>query len=221
MGLTASEGDFKLTPPGTHLAICIGVIDLGTQKTVFEGKEKRNKKVRIVWELCNEKDDSGKVITTGKSYTTSLGDRATLRAHLQSWRGRAFTPDELKGFKLETIVGKPCVLTIIHEAKTGGGMRDSIASITNIMKGMPVPPQVNPSTTFDIDAWDNAKFDKLPPFLQKWILESPEGAKERMRASPGIPSGGAAYGQPTGATGAYSGYSAPLNAASTADEIPF
>lgn len=189
MGLIASEGEFKLTPSGSHLAICIGVIDLGTQKSVYEGKEKHARKVRLVWELCNEKRDDGTILTTGKSYTNSLGDRATLRAHLQSWRGRAFTPEELKRFDLTAIVGKPCVLTIIHEAKNGGGMRDSIASITGVMKGMPVPPQVTPPTLFDIDAWDNAKFDKLPAFLQKWILESPEGVKARMAASPGQPSG--------------------------------
>ena len=188
--LTASEGEFKLTPAGSHLAICTGVVDLGTQKSTYEGKEKHARKVRLIWELCEEKKDDGTPMTTGKSYTLSLADRSTLRAHLQSWRGLAFSPDELKKFDLVNILGKPCVLTIIHEPKAGGGgMRDSLSTITGLVKGMPIPKQVTPSMIFDIDEYSDESFDKLPAFLQKWILESPEGALARMKSAKHAPSG--------------------------------
>ena len=43
-----------------------------------------------------EKMDSGEPFLVWKRYTLSLGDKATLRAHLEAWRGRKFTADELE-----------------------------------------------------------------------------------------------------------------------------
>lgn len=185
MIVSNSGGSFTPCPAGSHIAICIGYVDLGTQNETFEGKQKIQRKLRIMWELCEEKRDDGKLFTTGKTYTNSLGDRASLRKHLESWRSRPFTPEELKGFNLDNIVGKPCLLTIVHKAKQDGSIGDSIGGISPLHRSMPVPSQVNPSTVFDIDKWDNAKFEKLPAWMQAKILESPEGAS--MRAGFPVP----------------------------------
>lgn len=179
MIVSNSGGSFTPCPAGSHIAICIGYVDLGTQNETFEGKQKVQRKLRIMWELCEEKRDDGKLFTTGKTYTHSLGDKSSLRLHLESWRSRPFTRQELDGFELDNIVGKPCLLTIVHKPKQVGGVGDSVGGIAPLHKSMKAPPQVNPSTVFEIDKWDHAKFEKLPAWLQAKILLSPEGASKR------------------------------------------
>ena len=41
--------------------------------------------------------------TISATYTLSLGERSNLRKMLESWRSRAFTPEELQGFDLEKV----------------------------------------------------------------------------------------------------------------------
>ena len=105
-------GSFTPVPAGMHLARCYRIIDLGTQKTEFEGNVDFKRKLKIVWEIHGE-DDEGKPIVTSKNepmiitkdYTMSWGDKATLRKDLQSWRGKPFTEDEQKRFDLKSVLG--------------------------------------------------------------------------------------------------------------------
>ena len=71
------------------------------------------------------------------------------------------------------------MLTIIHEPKQGGGVRDSITAITPVHKSTTVPKQVAPRIVYDIDQHTDAVFDKVPSYLQEWILKSPEGQEAR------------------------------------------
>lgn len=226
MIVSDSGGSFTPCPAGSHIAICIGYVDLGTQNETFEGKQKTQRKLRIMWELCEERTADGKLFTTGKTYTNNLGDKASLRKHLESWRSRPFTPDELKGFNLDNIVGKPCLLTIVHKPKQDGGISDSIGGISPLHRSMPVPKQVNPTTIFVIDQFDHAKFDKLPVWLQAKILLSPEGTSKRA----GFPVPGAAptsanrhpnAAPPAGGYAAQSQYGPGSHEPTDGGEIPF
>lgn len=196
--IVSDTGTFTPCPAGSHIAICIGYVDLGTQIEMYEGKQKIQRKIRIMWELCEERKDDGKLFTTGKTYTNSLGDRASLRSHLEGWRGRAFTVEELKGFNLDNIVGKPCLLTIVHKPRQSGGVSDSISGITPLHRSMAAPKQVNPSVIFDIDKWDDAKFAALPQFLQAKIALSPEARAKRPNLAQPVAAGGATSGATSG-----------------------
>jgi len=179
MSLTAkkSGGDYTPAPAGTHLAICYGVIDLGTQEEVFEGKQKKSEKVRIVWELPNETTADGKPMSIGTFYTVSLHEKAKLRKHLEAWRGKPFTEEELKGFKLTNIIGKACMLVVVHKPRANGdGVSDSVMSVSIPMKGLPVPAMTNKPLIFDIENFDKVVYDSLPDFLKKMVALSPEGA---------------------------------------------
>lgn len=220
--IVSDTGSFTPCPAGSHIAICIGYVDLGTQTETYEGKQSTKRKVRIMWELCEERREDGHLFTTGKSYTNSLGDKTSLRKHLESWRSRPFTPDELKGFDLNNIVDKPCLLTIVHTPKATGGIGDSISSITPLHKSMRAPAQVNPSTVFEIEKWDHAKFDKLPPFLQAKILQSPEGAAKRAGYAPaGTAAGGGGAMSPKTHPNAVQAQHGPGSGEPAHDEIPF
>lgn len=200
MALTAAAtgGSYQPVPQGTHLAICYALIDLGTQTETFEGRTKSAHKVRIVWELPNERNAEGKPLSIGTFYSVSLHEKAKLRKDLQAWRSKPFTEDELKGFQLVNIVGKPCMLSVIHKARANGdGVSDSIASVSAVVKGLPVPAQENKTLIFDLDAFDRATYDGLPDFLKKMIAASPEGQKA-LGFKPPVGGGVPAGNQPNG-----------------------
>lgn len=178
MGLIARDkGGREPAPAGTHLAVCFGLIDLGTQTESFQGKTKTAQKIWIWWELSQERTEDDKPVTVGSFYTASLGEKANLRAMLQSWRSRPFTPDELGGFKLRDIIGKPCMLTIIHEPKKSGGVIDRVKGVSNLPKGMPKPALQQQPVVLDLDAFEPAVYEQLPNFLKDMIGKSPEGQK--------------------------------------------
>src|ERR1043165_7214119 len=93
---------FEQPPSGSHAARCIAIIDLGTQRSTYEGEAQIKRQVIVRWELPTELmttgDFQGKPFTVSKFYTASLHEKSGLRKDLASWRGRDFTPEELKGF---------------------------------------------------------------------------------------------------------------------------
>lgn len=134
----ASGGGQEYTPApaGAHAAVCCDVVDLGILEVTFGGKTKKQHKVNIFWQIAEDRDD-GKPFMVRKRYTLSLHEKASLRKDLEAWRGRAFTPQELEGFDLEQLLGKPCMLSIIHAPKPdGGGTWANVAAIMKLGKGM-------------------------------------------------------------------------------------
>lgn len=188
MALTVSEpkggSDYVLPPAGSHLARCYRVIDLGTQKVKWQGVEKAQKKVMIVWELHGEDADGkplimddGRPLVISKRFTPSLSAKATLRAFLVAWRGRQFTDEELSGFHLKNILDKWCMLNLTQDVGTDGKTYCNISSIGGVpsaIKKAGLPEGVNPTVWFDIDEPDMEVFDAFPDYLKKIITETPE-----------------------------------------------
>lgn len=116
MTVKDSGGEFEKVPAGLHPAVCANIFDVGRQPGYQGGPA--YKKVVVLWEIDArhtwEGELKGKRFQVTKIYTQSIGEKATLRVDLTSWRGRAFTPDELKGFELEAIIGKPCQLNLVE-----------------------------------------------------------------------------------------------------------
>ena len=82
-------------------------------------------------------------------------------------------PAELAGFDLANILGKPCLLNVVHTEK-GERVYANIASVMQVPGGMVVPPQVNPSLFFSLSAFDAAAFESLPDALKEKIKTAPE-----------------------------------------------
>lgn len=176
MGLTVSEGagSFELAPAGTHPARCYRITDMGTQSTDYQGETKHQRKVLIGFELLgDERMSDGRPFSINKRYTASLHEKAQLRKDLAAWRGRDFTPDELKGFELPKVLGAFVLLNLIHVEKNGKDYCN-IASIMPLPKSMPKPEGVNELLTFDLEKFDQAAFVQLSPGLQEKITASPE-----------------------------------------------
>jgi len=171
MALIAKDtggGDFELAPAGNHVARCYSVVDMGLQERSFQGVTNHKQIVRISWELCNEPMADGRPFSVSASYTLSLSEKSNLRRDLQSWRGRAFTEEELRGFDLFTILGVPAMVNVVHETK-GDRTYANVAGITPLPKGMVAPELQNEILRFSLDDNDELAFNRLPEWLQKKI----------------------------------------------------
>lgn len=170
--------DFVPPPVGTHVARCVRLIDLGTQKSDFNGQESVKRQCLLGFELPTELMEGGeydgKPFVVSKFYTQSLHEKATLRKDLETWRGRSFTPVELEGFDSRNVLAKPCLVSVIHNKKSDGKISAKVSSVTSVPKGMQVPAQVNPSVYFSLDEFDQAVFDALSDGIKKIIVRSPE-----------------------------------------------
>lgn len=180
MLLTDNGGkDFEQASAGNHVARCVGMIDLGTQQSDYQGKTTHARKIVLRFELPNELiadgEYAGRPFIVGKFYTASLSEKANLRKDLESWRGRPFTPEELAGFDSKNILGKPCMVNVVHTEKG----KAKIASIAPIPKGMQTPPRINDLLYFSLerDEFDGKIYEGLSDFYKGEILKSPEWAE--------------------------------------------
>jgi hypothetical protein len=201
MGLTVkagSEGSFVPVPAGLHLARCYQIIDLGTQKSEYMGKTKYQPKVMFKFEVHGEDDQGNPLVTSkgepmsiSKNYTASLSDMATLREDLKNWRGRDFTPEELRAFELKNVLGAFAMISV----STAQG-RDG-KEYTNIGAIMPVPANIkkaglpeghNPTAFFDLDNPDMTLFETLSENIKNKIMSSPEWQERQGGVIEGISS---------------------------------
>jgi hypothetical protein len=178
MGLMATA-EKKRDPiaDGVYQAVTTQIIDLGTQYNEHFGKSSHQ--VMITWEIPEltikfEKDgkeiEAPRVIS--KKYTLSLGEKANLRKDLQSWRGRAFTDQELEGFDLLNVLEKNCMLQIINTTKDGKTY-SNISSILPLYKGMtPIPPYTKAQYYSIAEGFDIP--DAVPQWIKDVIMKSEE-----------------------------------------------
>lgn len=124
-------------PAGAHAGVCVDVVDLGVLKVTWGGKEKQQHKVKVVWQIDEDRDD-GKPHQVSKRYTLSLHEKSGLRKDLESWRGRPFTPEELDGFDLETLINVSALVNVMHATKDGNTYAN-VASLMRLPKGMQAP----------------------------------------------------------------------------------
>lgn len=174
--LTDSGSDYKPVDAGNYAATCIRVIDLGTQTTNYNGEEKSARKVRLFWEIPDvtvEWEGVERPAIISSTYTASLHEKASLRKVLESWRGRAFTADELKGFDTKNVLGAPCLLNVVHTEKDGKTYAN-VAGVTPLIKGMVKPTLIGPLVNFDLDAFEPEVLEGLHDNLRDKIKASPE-----------------------------------------------
>jgi hypothetical protein len=176
-------GDFEQPPVGTHVARCVKVIDIGTQKGEYQGKATFKRQVIIGWELPTELMEGGSPFVVSKFYTASLSEKANLRADLKNWRGRDFTEEELNGFHAKNILGKPCMLSLTTNEK--GKVR--VTGVMALPKGTQVPEQKNESVYLSMEPseFDGEVFESLSEGYKKMIAVSPEYQALKSPASSG------------------------------------
>lgn len=94
MILTDTGADFEPIPTGVQRAALVNVFDLGLQRG---SRGDVNHECVFLWELAGSSKRDGSPFLVARRYTASLNEKANLRKHLRSWRGRDFTDVELRG----------------------------------------------------------------------------------------------------------------------------
>lgn len=180
MGLTLTENgeSFELAPAGTYAARCFKIIDMGTQPVVWQGTESSAKKILLMWELADPdvRMSDGRPFIISKRYTASLNEKAALRKDLESWRGKPFTPEELRSFDVGRLLGQPCMLSVLHADK-GGRTYANISALMKLPRGLPLTEAANECVAWDFDKPDWDVFEKLSPRLQEALTGTPEWAR--------------------------------------------
>lgn len=177
-------GGFTPVPPGMHLARCYRIVDLGTQQSEYMGVTKNLPKLMMQWEVHSEDDlgnplvtSKGEPMTISKNYTVSLSENSTLRKDLISWRGRDFTPEELKGFELGNVLGHWAMISVSRSVGNNGKEYTNINTINPVpanIKKQGLPEAYNSTQMFVLNDPDMSIWETLSDSLKAKIEKSPE-----------------------------------------------
>ena len=182
MAITAKAGNSSNpATEGVHLALCTRIIDLGTQESQLYAN--RQHKVMFTWEIPDDTvmvDGEEKPKLISKEYTLSLNEKATLRGHLEAWRGKQFTDEELKGFDLYNVLGKACQIQVLRNERGYA----NISAIMALPKAVSMPQPSGELIFFDLSSENCLPLlEKLPEWVRDKIKASPEyGALIRGQA---------------------------------------
>lgn len=172
--------DYELVPADTYVATCYRIIDLGTQMTEFQGVRKAKHQIMLGWELSGSLMEDGRPFTQHRRYNFVGGDKSTLKLDLEAWRGSPFSDDDYGKFDLGKLIGKSCMMGIVH-ITTPKGTFANMSFIGKMMKGVEAPILINPVMYFSLNEFDKAKYESLSDSLKATIAKSPE-YQELMQA---------------------------------------
>ena len=194
MIVKGSSSNIKPIPAGVQPAVCVWLIDVGTQ-TPNNPQYKPSRKVRLGWELPYEEPIEIEGVkmprTITAEYGASLGRKAKLRSVLEDWRGRAFTPEELAGFDLKKLIGVNCQINIIHVpgTKDPSKVYAKVQSVIPLGKGQAASKPSGSTIVFNIPETGDII---IPADLPEWIVEEIKKSEEYVARY----SGGAAPAAP-------------------------
>ena len=188
--------DFKLVTPGMHPAVCDMMVDLGLQeqKSPLYGDSIKHQ-VYIRWQIPGElleyEKDGQKIegpMTIGSYYTLSLNEKATLRKHLQGWRGKEFSAEEAAKFDISAVLGKPCTLNVIHKTGNDGKVRAKVEGVGPPMKGVPPAELEGEPILYDGGEDQSPVWNKLRPWMHEAIKRQVQQTEPEQRG-PSRPEG--------------------------------
>lgn len=171
--------DRAVCPAGLTVGICVHVADLGTHTKEYKGEKKTKRLLHLGFETPNEKhifspERGEQPFYIHREFTLTMNEKGTLRPFLESWRGSKFTADQLARFEMQNLLGKPCMLNIVH-AQSNGNTYANIGSITPLMKGLTAPAAEMKLVNFGLDdGVESEAFKALFPWLQAKILACEE-----------------------------------------------
>jgi len=170
--LTGGGGNFELCPAGSYRAICTSITDLGFHEQNWQGEKARDvRKLRLSFELCDEQKTDGTPFYASREVTLSLNEKATLRAIVDGWNGKAMTDAEAKdGIDLGSYLGRAAMLSITHKQSLSGNTYAAISSVSSLPKGFTeVEKPTAPLELFNMDGdrkdWQ-FQYDDFPEWLQ-------------------------------------------------------
>lgn len=158
---------FEQAPTGSHEALCIRIIDLGTQEGEYKGEKTVRRQSLLTWELPNETRDDGNPFIISKFYTASLGEKSNLYKDLTSWLGKP----PVAPFDPTSLLGKGCQVIVTERNE-----KHVVSAVVALSKNAKLGKPTNPLVFFSLDEFDEDVFSELPEGIQRMIMKSPEYA---------------------------------------------
>lgn len=144
--LTVSyESPLEPCPEGRHPLICVDVVPVEPEEQTYDGVTKLYEKIVVVFQVfpeSGERDSKGALFQVERKFTKSLAPQAALRLALEKWRGRDFTPEELKSVSLAKLRGVAAWGTIIHNTRFVN-IQDIEPYLDDAGKPLPAPKAEN------------------------------------------------------------------------------
>jgi len=178
MAPKSSNQDFEKPQPGSYLARCVELVDLGTQhsESPLYGSQVAHK-VMIGFELIADevgalvRDSKNETFVVRNEFTFSMNSKATLRKTIEAWTGTALTPEQADNFDFETLLGKLVVLQLSEQTSAKGTV---FVKTTAYMATKRTGEGVRPLVLFTLGSPDMTVFSNLPKYIQNKIQESDE-----------------------------------------------
>ncbi len=212
-------GDYEVPPAENHPAVLVGLIDLGTQRVEYANEVKWMRKIYLIWELtaCRLSGTKERNHVVGRDYTLTFGEKSKLRGLIESWFNKKFA--EGQPFDLIKLLGRPCLLTIVHGTSGKGNVYAKIDSITAVPKGMTVPPAQQKALIWSIGEAEPVPTAEWVPFLYgRPVKEVIEDSQEYRQKRGQTMSNGSGQHAPVPATPVVP---VPVAPVSVPSDIPF
>jgi len=178
---------------GTYVGVCCSVVDLGLQKTSYNGNDREVNQILLTFEIPDELieyDNEMKPRWISNTYTFSMNEKSRLRNDLKTWRGRDFTETEMKDYNLAKLLGAPCMVNVTNTLKNGN-VYAGIGSIVKLPKSVQ-PGSIVPSKKFQFDIDDRDTWAVFPE-LPQWVQDRVNGSLTLKNAGIRIDKDGKPY----------------------------
>lgn len=175
MLVAETSGDYELAPVGVYRAVCTRLLNLGMQETNYGDKHQ----IHLAFEIDENMAD-GRPFLMMQNYTLSLNPKSRLRADLEKWRGRAFTAEELSGFDLKTVLGKPLQISVVHSQD---GKYANIGSMMPLGRGQQPLAPAGDLLYINSLPEDNASFELLSERMRDRVQAGLNRLNESMNLS--------------------------------------
>lgn len=182
----------ELLPTGNYPARVYEIIELGTIDGQWMGEARKTHKVRIGFEFPTEKkvfsEEKGEQpFVISKEMALSFGDLAGLRKIVEAVEGKKLTDAEAVNFEVQSIMGKPLLVTVSHSEPNEQGITYANATtFSPLIKGLTVEPLINKTKYLEYAEWDEQVYNSLPDFIKEKMQVTPEYKAMRNGKKPDI-----------------------------------
>lgn len=162
---SGEAGEFPIPTAGTHPAVLVAIVDLGTHQDEDRVTHRKYSKrlIYLCWELEDtDAEKGGPRFYVGGDYTLSFGERAKLRGLLENWRGKKF--DEGEEMDVSTLLGRPCFLQVTHKTTAKGRTVCQVVGASKLPAKVPPITPTHKPYLFEMDGAEESL-----PALPEWL----------------------------------------------------
>ncbi len=176
--MAPSRKESSPAPKGNHVARLYQIIHIGTNDFEYMGETKSSDKVRLTFELCNERKafkegDEPRPWSVSREFGFSMHAKSKLRPFVEGMIGTPLFDKEADNFDFETLLGQECLLNVVHDEKNGS-VYANIAGASPLPKGMVAPAPVNENRMIDVNTATAGEIEALPEFIKSKMFSSVE-----------------------------------------------